>query len=98
MGAFYVDQKKKVLPPSTLPSEHKQWGTGTITGTGYITFPVAFLDADYKVLITEIEDTINKLNYKANIGDKSKDKVYVGIYLDKTYSPYPASFDWIAIK
>ena len=25
MGAFYVDQKKKDLPPSTLPSEHKQW-------------------------------------------------------------------------
>ena len=29
MGAFYVDQKKKDLPPSTLPSEHKQWGTAT---------------------------------------------------------------------
>lgn len=25
LGAFYVDQKKKDLPPSTLPSEHKQW-------------------------------------------------------------------------
>lgn len=29
LGAFYVDQKKKDLPPSTLPSEHKQWGTAT---------------------------------------------------------------------
>ena len=27
MGAFYVDQKKKDLLPSTLPSEHEQWGT-----------------------------------------------------------------------
>ena len=26
MGAFYVDQKKKGLLPSTLPSEHEQWG------------------------------------------------------------------------
>lgn len=25
MGAFYVDQKKKDLLPSTLPSEHEQW-------------------------------------------------------------------------
>lgn len=26
VGAFYVDQKKKDLLPSTLPSEHEQWG------------------------------------------------------------------------
>lgn len=25
VGAFYVDQKKKDLLPSTLPSEHEQW-------------------------------------------------------------------------
>lgn len=30
MGAFYVDQKKKGLLPSTLPSEHEQWGTGDL--------------------------------------------------------------------
>lgn len=41
MGAFYVDQKKKVLPPSTLPSEHKQWGKNTITASGQqFTFPL----------------------------------------------------------
>ena len=27
LGAFYVDQKKKGLLPSTLLSEHEQWGT-----------------------------------------------------------------------
>lgn len=29
LGAFYVDQKKKGLLPSTLPSEHEQWGYAT---------------------------------------------------------------------
>lgn len=67
-------------------------------GTGYITFPVAFLDAEYKVLATAIEDTKNKLNYKINTGEKSKDKVYVSIYLNEDHSTYPVSFDWIAIK
>lgn len=34
LGAFYVDQKKKVLPPSTLPSEHKQWGSQIVALNG----------------------------------------------------------------
>lgn len=33
LGAFYVDQKKKDLPPRTLPSEHKQWIKATVTVT-----------------------------------------------------------------
>lgn len=33
MGAFYVDQKKKDLLPSTLPSEHEQWGIVTTTNS-----------------------------------------------------------------
>ena len=35
LGAFYVDQKKKDLPPSTLPSEHKQWGRVSGTPNDY---------------------------------------------------------------
>lgn len=44
MGAFYVDQKKKGLLPSTLPSEHKQWGTAMSTADGIIhnlVYPIA---------------------------------------------------------
>ena len=39
MGAFYVDQKKKGLLPSTLPSEHEseheQWIYGAIPDNSY---------------------------------------------------------------
>lgn len=38
LGAFYVDQKKKDLPPSTLPSEHKQWGA--LYETQNLTLPI----------------------------------------------------------
>ena len=39
MGAFYVDQKKKDLLPSTLPSEHEQWGFGKTART--FTLPIS---------------------------------------------------------
>lgn len=45
MGAFYVDQKKKDLLPSTLPSEHEQWGLSTNdpgTGGAVFHYPVTF--------------------------------------------------------
>mgnify|MGYP001245688693 CR=1 FL=1 len=49
MGAFYVDQKKKDLPPSTLPSEHKQWVfCPSVKQTGMeqtMYFPIAFPNA-----------------------------------------------------
>ena len=50
VGAFYVDQKKKDLLPSTLPSEHEQWGS--CDSESYyedITFPVTFCDTVYVV-------------------------------------------------
>lgn len=34
LGAFYVDQKKKGLLPSTLPSEHEQWGSQLVALNG----------------------------------------------------------------
>lgn len=41
-----MDQKKKDLPPSTLPSEHKQWGQTSNdkgnNGGGLITWPLTF--------------------------------------------------------
>ena len=46
VGAFYVDQKKEDLLPSTLPSEHEQWGDNIeITGAGYsasFEYPIVF--------------------------------------------------------
>lgn len=45
LGAFYVDQKKKGLLPSTLPSEHEQWGSLTISSGlnfGYFNYPLVF--------------------------------------------------------
>ena len=46
VGAFYVDQKKKDLLPSTLPSEHEQWGNNIqITSGGYgagFVYPIVF--------------------------------------------------------
>ena len=75
----------------------KQWGTSTITGTGYVTFPLAFQHTNYKALVTAIEDTENKLNYKATTGEKTTTTVYVAMYLNESHSTYPASFDWIAI-
>ena len=45
MGAFYVDQKKKDLLPSTLPSEHEQWGLSTNDpgiGGAVFHYPVTF--------------------------------------------------------
>ena len=44
VGAFYVDQKKKGLLPSTLPSEHEQWGTAASSqwaGVLTFTYPIA---------------------------------------------------------
>ena len=47
LGAFYVDQKKKGLLPSTLPSEHEseheQWGNGkTSKLIGEVAFPIDY--------------------------------------------------------
>ena len=77
---------------------YKQWGTGTITGTGYVTFPLSFSNTKYKFVTTAFEDTINGLNYKINLGTKSTDKIYVAMYLNEVHSTYPASFDWIALQ
>ena len=42
MGAFYVDQKKKDLLPSTLPSEHEQWGITTeVHARSYVQLPIS---------------------------------------------------------
>ena len=42
LGAFYVDQKKKGLLPSTLPSEHEQWGIIQLkNGKGTISLPIS---------------------------------------------------------
>lgn len=45
LGAFYVDQKKKGLLPSTLPSEHEQWGLSETNeyGTAWVIFPISFI-------------------------------------------------------
>ena len=50
LGAFYVDQKKKGLLPSTLLSEHEQWGT-TGKKMENITFPIAFSSTKNVILL-----------------------------------------------
>lgn len=55
LGAFYVDQKKKDLPPSTLPSEHKQWGySSSKSKTWNQTLPLAMNDINYTAVATLI--------------------------------------------
>ena len=54
LGAFYVDQKKKGLLPSTLPSEHKQWGLFyNQNGLSAITYPIALSSKPWAIITTE---------------------------------------------
>lgn len=52
LGAFYVDQKKKGLLPSTLPSEHEQWGIKRFTKASWTQYPVSFEKECYTVLLS----------------------------------------------
>ena len=74
MGAFYVDQKKKDLLPSTLPSEHEQWGSSDY---GYVKFPIAFT-AFRRVLLThqgsafmiaKFTESINNNGFTLSVAD-----------------------------
>lgn len=64
MGAFYVDQKKKDLLPSTLPSEHEQWGTVT---AGDYALPISFA-SNYSVVANDVGSaaTSIKIEKKTN--------------------------------
>jgi hypothetical protein len=99
MGVKYsLGQNGYVCWGSLFGGVITQWGMGTITGTGYVTFPLLFSDTNYKFVTTAFEDTTNGLNYKISPGTKSTDKIYVAMYLNGAHSTYPASFDWIALR
>jgi hypothetical protein len=51
VGAFYVDQKKKDLLPSTLPSEHEQWGQTNAERT--TSFNITFHRTVFVVLVSQ---------------------------------------------
>lgn len=73
MGAFYVDQKKKGLLPSTLPSEHKQWVTNFKTldndeGT-YIILPIAF---PTKGIAAVLSDTWGRLSNSSAMANQTE--------------------------
>ena len=90
LGAFYVDQKKKGLLPSTLPSEHEQWGsTAEETKTSF----------DVKLNITMT--VICAIPY--DISTKASSACYL-CYIDSTATSLtfgantaPYGYGWIAI-
>lgn len=63
MGAFYVDQKKKGLLPSTLPSEHEQWGSQSSGNNWQVYYPLVFNSAVYGVWINDYAAKNNNLQY-----------------------------------
>ena len=74
MGAFYVDQKKKDLPPSTLPSEHKQWIYHAGSGTqAQITLPISL---HYSGVAVGMDGSVVDIRYAAYVHDESTITVY----------------------
>lgn len=56
LGAFYVEQKKKGLLPSTLPQEHEQWLTYVnINGLSSVTYPIAFKNVPLMAITSEAD-------------------------------------------
>ena len=68
LGAFYVDQKKKDLPPSTLPSEHKQWVYYSGSGTqAQVTLPISLANSG---IVVGMDGAVVDIHYAAYV-DKS---------------------------
>jgi len=73
LGAFYVDQKKKDLPPSTLPSEHKQWVTNNKTLSNdegaYVMLPLTF---PTKCVTALLSDTYGRLSNSSAMANQTE--------------------------
>ena len=51
-----MDQKKKDLPPNTLPSEHKQWGA-YVSAANQHAYPIAFSEDCYTIVTADTGDS-----------------------------------------
>lgn len=93
MGAFYVDQKKKDLLPSTLPSEHEQWGSFvSVDNESFIILPISA--TPIQVVVVDMASSGIPLCLSTSGYAVGKFKV-VGVRVDQ--SPSPLWGHWIAV-
>lgn len=97
LGAFYVDQKKKGLLPSTLPSEHEQWGISLTDeyGHAWVIFPISFSWA--QPIVIPVHYGVNTVWYFVESTQLKKDTAEIVIKNNDGSTKKNQGCAWIAI-